>query len=60
MAIRGDVVDLKNVPLEMYHARTRRIAVGGADKSSRGVSKAQGALELAENALARRRHEADH
>jgi outer membrane protein OmpA-like peptidoglycan-associated protein len=50
-------LDLKNVPLEMYHARNAvEIARSrGADKYAAEVfSKAQGALELAENALARK------
>ena len=53
----GLSLDLKNVPLEMYHARNAvEIAKSrGADKYAPEVySKAQGALELAENALARK------
>ena len=50
-------VDLKNVPLEMYQARNAvEIARSrGADKYAPDIfSKAQGALDLAENALARK------
>jgi len=55
-------LDLKNVPIEMYQARNAvEIARSrGADKYAQEVfSKAEGGLELAENALARKADKKD-
>lgn len=55
-------LDLKNVPLEMYQARNAvEIAKSrGAEKYAPEIlSKAQGGLELAENALARKANKRD-